>query len=124
MVSDIGIFTSNKYECTFSTIENMDAPVTQTKDYTLTVIDDEGYSYIQLMTDSGDFKEDLKIPEDETLKDVADKFEKIIAEGKKECQITTFSSMGMEKLISVREGNNIWTLFYHHNKYPEKISLD
>jgi hypothetical protein len=31
--------------------------------------------------------------------------------------------MGMEKLISVREGNNIWTLFYHHNKYPEMISL-
>jgi hypothetical protein len=31
--------------------------------------------------------------------------------------------MGMEKLISAREGNNIWTLFYLHNKYPEKISL-
>ncbi len=109
MVTGIDIFTSNKYECTFSTSENVDAPVTQKKEYTLTFIDDEGY--MQLMTDTGDIKEDLKIPEDEWLKDVTDKVREILAEGKKECQVTIVSSMGQEKLISVREGNNIWTLF-------------
>jgi translation initiation factor 5A len=105
MVTGIDIFTSNKYEGTFSTSENVDAPVTQKKEYTLTFIDDEGY--MQLMTDSGDIKEDLKIPEDEWLKDVTDKVKEILAEGKKECQVTIVSSMGMEKLISAREGNNI-----------------
>ena len=83
----------------------MKSAVTQKKEYTLTFIDDEGY--MQLMTDSGDIKEDLKIPEDEWLKDVTDKVKEILAEGKKECQVTIVSSMGMEKLISVREGNNI-----------------
>ena len=105
MVTGIDIFTSNKYECTVSTSENVDAPVTQKKEYTLTFIDDEGY--MQLMTDTGDIKEDLKIPEDEWLKDVTDKVREILAEAKKECQVTIVSSMGQEKLISVREGNNI-----------------
>jgi predicted nucleic acid-binding Zn ribbon protein len=52
-------------------------------------------------------KEDLKIPEDEWLKDVTDKCKEILEEGKKECQVVIVSAMGNEKLISVREGNNL-----------------
>ena len=52
-------------------------------------------------------KEDLKVPEDEWLKDVTDKCKEIIEEGKKECIVTIVSAMGKEKLISVREGNNL-----------------
>jgi hypothetical protein len=68
------------------------------KEYTLIFIDDE--TYMQLMTDNGDIKEDLKISEDEWVKEVTDKVREILAEGKKECQVTIVSSMGQEKLIS------------------------
>lgn len=105
MVTGIDIFSSQKYECTFSTGENVDAPVVQRKEYTLNFIDDEGF--MALMTDSGDMKEDLKIPEDEWLKDVTDRAREILAEGKKECIVTVVSAMGQEKMITAREGNAI-----------------
>lgn len=105
MVTGIDIFSSQKYECTFSTGENVDAPVVQRKEYTLQYVDDDGY--MALMDDSGSIKEDLKIPEDEWLKDVTDRCKEILAEGKKECMVTVVSAMGNEKLISAREGNNI-----------------
>ena len=106
MVTGIDIFSSNKYECTFSTSDNVDAPVVQKKEYTLNFIDDEGF--MALMDESGGMKEDLKVPEDEWLKDVTDKCKEILEEGKKECIVTIVSAMGNEKLISVREGNNLW----------------
>ncbi len=105
MVTGIDIFSSNKYECTFSTGENVDAPVVERKEYTLNFIDDEGF--MALMNDSGDIKEDLKVPEEEWLKDVVEKAKSILEEGKKECLVTIVSAMGQEKLISAREGNNI-----------------
>jgi len=105
MVTGIDIFSSNKYECTFSTGENVDAPVVERKEFTLNFIDDEGF--MALMTEQGDIKEDLKLPEEEWLKDVVEKARSILEEGKKECLVTIVSAMGQEKLISVREGNNI-----------------
>jgi translation initiation factor 5A len=105
MVTGIDIFSSNKYECTFSTGENVDAPVVERKEYTLNFIDDEGF--MALMNESGDIKEDLKVPEEEWLKDVVEKARAILEDGKKECLVTVVSAMGQEKLISVREGNNI-----------------
>lgn len=105
MVTGIDIFSSNKYECTFSTGENVDAPVVQRKEYTLNFIDDEGF--MSLMNESGEMKEDLKLPEEEWLKDVVTKAREILDDGKKECLVTVVSAMGQEKLISVREGNAI-----------------
>ena len=60
MVTGIDIFTSNKYECTFSTSDNVDAPLIDRKEYTLNFIDDEGF--MSLMNDCGEIKEDLKVP--------------------------------------------------------------
>ena len=105
MVTGIDIFSSNKYECTFSTGENVDAPVVERKEFTLNFIDDEGF--MALMTEQGDIKEDLKVPEEEWLKEVVEKARAILEDGKKECLVTVVSAMGQEKLISVREGNNI-----------------
>lgn len=105
MVTGIDIFSSNKYECTFSTGENVDAPVVNRKEYTLNFIDDEGF--MSLMLETGEMKEDLKLPEEEWLKDVVTKAREILDDGKKECLVTVVAAMGQEKLISVREGNNI-----------------
>jgi translation initiation factor 5A len=105
MVTGIDIFSSNKYECTFSTSENVDAPVVVRKEYTLNFIDDEGF--MTLMNESGDLKEDLKLPEEEWLKDVSEKCKQILDAATNECLVTVVSAMGNEKLISVREGNKI-----------------
>jgi translation initiation factor 5A len=105
MVTGIDIFTSNKYECTFSTGDNVDSPVVDRKEYTLLTIDDEGY--MSLLKDDGDIKEDLKLPEDEWLKDVTDRIKDIMAAGEKECLVTVVAAMGQEKLIAAKEGNAI-----------------
>ena len=105
MVTGIDIFSSNKYECTFSTGDNVDSPIVERKEYTLLTIDDEGY--MTLLKEDGDIKEDLRLPEDEWLKDVTDRIKDIMAAGEKECLVVVVSAMGQEKLISVKEGNAI-----------------
>ena len=104
MVTGIDIFSSNKYECTFSTSDNVDAPVVKRVEYSLINIDDEGFA--TLMTDSGDIKEDLKLPEEEWLKDVSDRIREIFEDGKKECFVTVVSALGQEKIIAAREGKD------------------
>ena len=102
MVTGIDIFTSNKYECTFSTGDNVDAPLLVRKEYTLINIDGDGYT--SLMTADGQIKEDLKMPTDEWLKDVHDKIKEIFEAATNECLVTVISSMGQEKIIDVKEG--------------------
>ena len=102
MVTGIDIFSGNKYECTFSTGDNVDAPVAKRLEYSLINIDDEGYC--TLLTDSGETKEDLQLPTDEWLKDVTDRIKSIFEEGKKECIVTVLGAMDQEKIIAVREG--------------------
>ena len=104
MVTGIDIFTANKLECTFSTGDNVDAPVVTKNEYTLINIDDEGF--VSLMQDSGEVKEDLKLPEDEWLKDIVTKIKSVFEDGKKECLVTVIAALGQEKIISVREGND------------------
>lgn len=102
MVTGIDIFTNSKLECTFSTGDMVDAPVVKRVEYTLVNIEDDGY--VSLMTDAGDIKEDLKLPEDEWLKDVTDKIKEIFNAGQKECLVVVVSAMDQEKIIAVREG--------------------
>ena len=102
MVTGIDIFTSNKYECTFSTGDNVDAPVVSKTEYSLINIDDEGY--VTLMQDNGETKEDLKLPEDDWLKDCVGKIKEIFAAEKNECLVTVLKALSTEKIISVREG--------------------
>ena len=105
MVTGIDIFTSNKYECTFGSGDNVDAPLVVRKEFTLINIDDEGF--MSLMDETGTMKEDLKLPTEDWLKDVSAKCREVLAAGEKECLVSVISATGMEKLISVKEGNPI-----------------
>jgi translation initiation factor 5A len=105
MVTGIDIFTSNKYECTFGSGDNVDAPLVVRKEFTLINIDDEGF--MSLMDESGTMKEDLKLPTEDWLKDVSAKCREVLAAGEKECLVSVISATGMEKLISCKEGNPI-----------------
>ena len=105
MVTGIDIFTSNKYECTFGSGDNVDAPLVVRREYTLINIDDEGF--MCLMDETGTMKEDLKLPTEDWLKDIVAKCKEVLAAGENECLCTVTSAMGMEKLTTVREGNKM-----------------
>ena len=72
------------------------------KEYTVINIDDDGF--VSLMNESGDVKEDLKLPEDEWLKDVVERIKKDFQEATNECMVMVLSAMGIEKIVDVREG--------------------
>ncbi|KAJ8930244.1 hypothetical protein NQ314_016972 [Rhamnusium bicolor] len=55
--------TSKKYEDICPSTHNMDVPHVKREDYQLTDISDDGY--LSLMSDNGDLREDLKVPEGE-----------------------------------------------------------
>lgn len=58
----IDIFSGKKYEDICPSTHNMDVPHVKREDYQLTDIDD---GFLVLMSDSGDLREDLKIPDGE-----------------------------------------------------------
>lgn len=58
----IDIFSGKKYEDICPSTHNMDVPHVKREDYQLTDIDD---GFLVLMSDGGDLREDLKIPEGE-----------------------------------------------------------
>jgi translation initiation factor 5A len=58
----IDIFNGKKYEDICPSTHNMDVPHVKREDYQLTDIDD---GFLVLMSDGGDLREDLKIPEGE-----------------------------------------------------------
>ena len=104
MVTGIDIMTNNKYECTFSTGDTVDAPVVKRLEYTLINVDDE--EYVTLLLDTGDVKEDLKLPEEPHLKEVRDRIKEIFTAGTKECVVTVLSCMGKEQIVHAREGKD------------------
>ena len=105
MLTGIDIFTANKYDCTYSTKENVDAPLVKRVEYNLINIDDDGF--VSLLTENGEMKEDLKLPDDEWLRDVVDKIKEIFEAGSKECLVSVITALEFEKIVAVREGKDI-----------------
>ena len=105
MITAIDIFTSNKYEGTFGSGDMIDRPVLVKTEYTVVNIEEDGF--VHLMNEAGEIKEDLKLPEDDWLADENKRIKKIFEDGKRECLVTVFAAMGQEKIVSVREGNDM-----------------
>lgn len=68
----LDIFTGKKYEDMCPSTHNMDVPVVSRKELSLCDISDDGY--MSLMDDSGNMRDDLKIPEGDLGKQIQDKF--------------------------------------------------
>ncbi len=81
----------------------VDAPIVIKTDYTLINVDDEGY--MSLMSNQGDIKQDLRIPEEEWLKEVVNRAKEIIEKDERDCIVTIMQSMNREMLITSRECN-------------------
>lgn len=87
----IDIFNGKKYEDICPSTHNMDVPHVKREDYQLTDIDD---GFLVLMSDGGDLREDLKIPE-----------------GELGTQLTTEFAAGKELLVSSSTSAVNWIVF-------------
>jgi translation initiation factor 5A len=91
----VDIFTGKKYEDVVPSTHNVEVPHVRRTEYTLVDIQDD---FLSLMNESGDMKEDLKVPEDE----VGEQIRALFDEGK-ELMITVQGAMEIEKAIQFKE---------------------
>ncbi|KAJ7058261.1 eukaryotic translation initiation factor 5A-2 [Mycena amicta] len=91
----IDIFTGKKLEDICPSTHNMDVPNVQRNEYTLVNVDD---GFLNLMTADGTPKDDVKVPESDLGKQIAEEFE-----AGKELLVTIVSAMGEEQAISFKE---------------------
>ncbi|XP_069122665.1 eukaryotic translation initiation factor 5A-like [Argopecten irradians] len=95
----IDIFSGKKYEDICPSTHNMNVPHVVRRDLQVVDINDDGY--VSLMEDNGDTRDDLKVPEGETGKEIMTKFEK-----GENFNVTVLKAMGEETIIAVKTLTN------------------
>uniref|UniRef100_A0A060T3Y9 Eukaryotic translation initiation factor 5A n=1 Tax=Blastobotrys adeninivorans TaxID=409370 RepID=A0A060T3Y9_BLAAD len=91
----IDIFTGKKLEDLSPSTHNMDVPNVNRTEYQLINIDD---GFLSLMTNDGDTKDDVRVPDGE----LGDKMQEDFDEGK-DLLVTVLTAMGEEAAISFKE---------------------
>merc|ERR1711977_101994 len=94
----LDIFTGKKLEMLESSTHNVECPNVTRREYTLLDISDDGF--VSLMEDSGDTKDDLKLPSGtEDLEGVATFLQEGFDEGK-DVIVTVLSAMNEECIVA------------------------
>ena len=101
MITGKDIFTDKQYEETFGTGDMTPAPTVAKNEFNCIAIDGD---FLQLMGETGELKEDIKLPTEEHLKDIKKGIERILDEGKKECLVQVQKWGDREQAVGVREG--------------------
>ncbi|XP_042236718.1 eukaryotic translation initiation factor 5A-like [Homarus americanus] len=91
----IDLFTGKKYEDICPSTHNMDVPVVKRADYQLIDISDDGF--LSLMMESGDLRDDIKIPEGDVGAEIKSKFE-----NGEDLLLTVLSAMGQEMVVATK----------------------
>jgi len=91
----LDIFTNRKYEDICPSTHNMDVPNVSRKDYQLLDCSDDGF--LSLMDDTGETREDLKVPEG----DIGTECKAAISEGR-DILCTVLSACGEEAVIATK----------------------
>jgi translation initiation factor 5A len=96
----LDIFTAKKYEDLCPSTHNIDVPNVNRSDYQLIDISEDGFA--SLMNDTGDTREDLKIPDSELGQKIREEF------GKDDITVivTVMSAVGEEQIIASKNANN------------------
>jgi len=90
----IDIFTNKKYEDMCPSTHNMDVPAIKRLDYQLVNINE---SYMSLMGDNGEVREDLRVPESDIGKEIEAKFE-----AGEDFLVTVLCAMGEECAVATK----------------------
>ncbi|XP_054622263.1 eukaryotic translation initiation factor 5A-1 [Dunckerocampus dactyliophorus] len=93
-LTGIDIFTQKKYEDMCPSTHNMDVPDIKRLDYQLLNITE---GFMCLMNDSGEIREDLRVPDNDLGKEIESKFE-----GGEEFVVTVMSAMGEESAVATK----------------------
>merc|ERR1712072_52154 len=93
----VDMSTSKKLEDLSPSTHNMDVPNVRRQEYQLVDVSDDGF--LNLLTDSGDEKNDVKIPEG----DVGAKIQKLFTEEEKDVNVIVLTAMGEEAAIDAKE---------------------
>jgi len=93
----LDIFTGKKLEDLCPSTHNMDVPNVTRKEYQLLDISDDGY--LNLMSDDGDTKDDVKMPDGE----IGDKINKLFKVEEKDITVVILTAMGEEAAVEAKE---------------------
>ncbi|XP_061777379.1 eukaryotic translation initiation factor 5A-1 [Nerophis ophidion] len=93
-LTGIDIFTQKKYEDMCPSTHNMDVPAIKRLDYQLLNITE---GFMCLMNDSGELREDLRVPDNDLGKEIELKFEQ-----GEEFVVTVMSAMGEESAVATK----------------------
>ncbi|KAE8163481.1 translation protein SH3-like domain-containing protein [Aspergillus tamarii] len=93
----LDIFTGKKLEDLSPSTHNMEVPNVKRTEYQLLDITDD--DFLSLMTDNGDTKDDVKVPEG----DLGDRIKKMFNEEAKDVNVIVLTSMGEECAIDAKE---------------------
>ena len=103
MITAKDVFTDKQYDETFGTGDMIPRPIIKKMECQCLSIDD---GMLQLLTADGDLKEDIPVPTEAHLKDVATKINEILDAGKKECLVQIQKWGDREQAVAVREGQD------------------
>ncbi|XP_003384319.1 PREDICTED: eukaryotic translation initiation factor 5A-1-like [Amphimedon queenslandica] len=91
----VDIFTGKKYEDICPSTHNMNVPHVKRVDYQLIDISDDGF--LSLMTDTGDQKDDVKLPEGDEGKSIKSRFD-----NGDSFLVTVVTAMGTEAVMGTK----------------------
>ncbi|BAF20660.1 eukaryotic translation initiation factor 5A-4 isoform X1 [Oryza sativa Japonica Group] len=94
----IDIFNGKKLEDIVPSSHNCDVPHVDRTDYQLIDISEDGF--VSLLTESGNTKDDLRLPTDDTL---TNQIKNGFGEEGKDMILTVMSAMGEEQICAVKE---------------------
>lgn len=95
------IFTGKKMEELVPSSHNLEVPIVSREDYTLVDLNDEGF--LGLMDDSGNVREDLKLPSGHDDADALARQIQAHWDDGKELVLTVLKSMGEEQVNATKE---------------------
>ncbi|XP_070561008.1 eukaryotic translation initiation factor 5A-1-like [Ptychodera flava] len=92
----IDIFTGKKFEDICPSTHNMNVPHVKRTDYQAIDISDDGY--LSLMSDSGDTRDDIKLPTTDLGKEISDRYN-----NDESIMVTVVSAIDEEAAIGVKQ---------------------